>query len=172
MPTLIFLLGALLSAGSSPALAPTPPVTWVSDLSSALEQAQASGTPVLAVFSGSDWGKPCRMRKQQVFDQPDFAQFAQAKIGLVRFDFLRNQRNRLPTAQPKRNEEAVAPENGRQPSLHPARRWHAPVRSHQKYWAFGAASLPAPASALSLGPRPRPVKGLVMTNFTKYLDIK
>lgn len=107
MRTLLFSLGVLLTAGSSSAqTAPTP--AWTSDLSAALAQAKVSQQPVLAVFSGSDWCKPCMMLKQEVFDQPEFAQYAQGKFVLARFDFPRNKKNRLGPAQTKRNEEAAA----------------------------------------------------------------
>ncbi|MFD1468556.1 thioredoxin family protein [Hymenobacter caeli] len=107
MRILLFSLGALLAAGSSSAqTAPAP--AWTSDLSAALAQAQASQEPVLAVFSGSDWCKPCMMLKQEVFDQPEFAQYARGKFVLARFDFPRNKKNRLDPAQTKRNEEAAA----------------------------------------------------------------
>jgi uncharacterized protein YyaL (SSP411 family) len=85
-----------------------PDPTWNSSLAAALQQAQATQRPVLAVFSGSDWCKPCMMLKQEVFDQPEFVQFAKAKFVLARFDFPRNKKNRLPDAQTKLNEEAAA----------------------------------------------------------------
>ena len=107
MRTFLFSFGVLLVAGSSSAqTAPAP--AWTSDLSAALAQAQASQEPVLAVFSGSDWCKPCMMLQQEVFDQPEFAQYAQGKFVLARFDFPRNKKNRLDPAQTKLNEEAAA----------------------------------------------------------------
>ena len=101
----------MLAAGpltAAPALAQTPAPVWYSSLPAALAQAQASQRPVLAVFSGSDWCKPCIMLKQEVFDQPEFAQYAQDKFVLARFDFPRNKKNRLPAAQTQLNEEAAA----------------------------------------------------------------
>ena len=100
------LLGLLLAAG---ARAQTPSATaWNTDLTAALAQAKASQRPVLAVFSGSDWCKPCIMLKQEVFDQPEFAQYAQDKFVLARFDFPRNRKNQLPPAQTKLSEQAAA----------------------------------------------------------------
>ncbi|MBO0360983.1 thioredoxin family protein [Hymenobacter sp. BT186] len=88
--------------------AQAPALTWNTDLSSALQQAKAVNKPVLAVFSGSDWCKPCIMLKQEVFDQPEFAQYAQGKLVLARFDFPRSKKNKLPADQNKRNEQAAA----------------------------------------------------------------
>ncbi|WP_223649453.1 thioredoxin family protein [Hymenobacter psoromatis] len=105
----IFLLSSLAaSLLAAPALAQTTAPTWYSSLPAALAQAKASQRPVLAVFSGSDWCKPCMMLKQEVFDQPEFAGFAQDKFVLARFDFPRTKKNRLPDAQTKLNEEAAA----------------------------------------------------------------
>jgi uncharacterized protein YyaL (SSP411 family) len=81
---------------------------WTTSLPAALQQAQATGRPVLAVFSGSDWCKPCMMLKQEVFDQPEFVQFAQDKLVLARFDFPRNKKNKLPADQARLSEQAAA----------------------------------------------------------------
>ena len=94
---------------ASSALAQTAPTTtWSSSLPAALEQAKASQKPVLAVFSGSDWCKPCMMLKQEVFDQPEFAQYAKDKFVLARFDFPRNKKNALSKDQTQLNEAAAA----------------------------------------------------------------
>lgn len=97
------------TVASPAALAQTAPgPTWATSLPAALAQAQASQRPVLAVFSGSDWCKPCMQLKQEVFDQPEFARFAQDKLVLARFDFPRSKKNRLDPAQTKLSEEAAA----------------------------------------------------------------
>ena len=101
-----FLLVGLMVATTS-ATTQTAPV-WNTSLPTALAQAQATQKPVLAVFSGSDWCKPCMMLKQEVFDQPEFAQFAKDRLVLARFDFPRNKKNRLDPAQTKLSEEAAA----------------------------------------------------------------
>ncbi len=96
-------------AGATPAFAQTAPTdTWNTSLPAALQQAQATQRPVLVVFSGSDWCKPCMMLKQEVFDQPEFVQFAKDRFVLARFDFPRTKKNRLPDSQVKLNEEAAA----------------------------------------------------------------
>jgi len=90
------------------AQAQTPALNWNADLTVALQQAKTSNKPVLAVFSGSDWCKPCIMLKQEVFDKPEFAQYAQDHLVLARFDFPRSKKNKLPAAQLKTNEQAAA----------------------------------------------------------------
>ena len=111
---LLLLAGALTMA--RPTLAQEAPaaatsaaaVTWNSDLTAALQQAKTTNRPVLAVFSGSDWCKPCIMLKQEVLDQPAFEQYAQSNLVLARFDFPRGKKNRLSPAQTKQNEQAAA----------------------------------------------------------------
>jgi uncharacterized protein YyaL (SSP411 family) len=107
LPTFAAALGAALPAFTAAAQT-TPAPTWNSDLTAALQQAKASQKPVLAVFSGSDWCKPCIMLKQEVFDQPEFEQFAKDKFVLARFDFPRSKKNKLPPTQTKTNEQAAA----------------------------------------------------------------
>lgn len=85
-----------------------PADAWATTLDAAMQQAKATNRPVLAVFSGSDWCKPCIMLKQEVFDQPAFAQFARDKFVLARFDFPRSKKNKLPAEQVKQNELAAA----------------------------------------------------------------
>lgn len=106
MRILILCLWALLAGAGARAQAPA--VTWTSDLPAALQQAKTDHKPVLAVFSGSDWCKPCIMLKQEVFDQPEFQQYAQDRFVLARFDFPRSRKNKLPAAQLQLNEQAAA----------------------------------------------------------------
>ncbi len=104
----IFILGLWTLFTALGASAQTPALTWNTDLTAALQRAQASNKPVLAVFSGSDWCKPCIMLKQEVLDQAEFAEYAQDRFVLARFDFPRNKKNKLPADQLKRNEQAAA----------------------------------------------------------------
>ena len=102
---LVFLL--LLAATAATAQTP-PPLAWTSDLTAALQQAKMANKPVLVVFSGSDWCKPCIMLKQEVFDAPAFAPYAADRFVLARFDFPRSKKNKLPATQTLLNEQAAA----------------------------------------------------------------
>ena len=84
------------------------PATWLSDLGAAQAQARATNRPVLAVFSGSDWCKPCIMYEQEVFAKPEFTAFATGRLVLAHFDFPRLKRNQPTAAQLKLNEAAAA----------------------------------------------------------------
>ncbi len=95
-------------AFAAPALAQGAAPVWYTALPAALAQAQATQRPVLAVFSGSDWCKPCMLFEREVFAQPAFSAYAQDKLVLAHFDFPRLKKNQLPAAQLKLNEQAAA----------------------------------------------------------------
>ena len=95
----------VLPAAASPTAGPAG---WLADLGAAQAQAKASNRPILAVFSGSDWCKPCIMYEQEVFAKPEFAAYAQGKLVLAHFDFPRQKRNQPTAAQLKLNEAAAA----------------------------------------------------------------
>ena len=93
------------------AAAPAPtavPAGWLTDLSAAQALAKSSNRPILAVFSGSDWCKPCIMYEQEVFAKPEFATYAKDKLVLAHFDFPRQKRNQPTATQLKLNEAAAA----------------------------------------------------------------
>jgi uncharacterized protein YyaL (SSP411 family) len=48
------------------------------------------------------------MLKQEVFDKPEFEQYANDRLVLARFDFPRSKKNKLPATQTKLNEQAAA----------------------------------------------------------------
>jgi thiol-disulfide isomerase/thioredoxin len=83
------------------------PAGWLSDLGAAQARAQATNRPIVAVFSGSDWCKPCIMYEQEVFAKPEFAEFAKDKLVLAHFDFPRLKKNQPSAAQLKLNEAAA-----------------------------------------------------------------
>ena len=91
---------------------PTPALdaaaSWLLDLGAAQAQAKATNRPVLAVFSGSDWCKPCIMYEQEVFAKPEFAAFAKDRLVLAHFDFPRQKKNQPSATQLKLNEAAAA----------------------------------------------------------------
>ncbi|MFC6224043.1 thioredoxin family protein [Hymenobacter artigasi] len=84
------------------------PAEWISDLGAAQAQAKATNRPILAVFSGSDWCKPCIMYEQEVFAKPEFTAYAKDKLVLAHFDFPRMKKNQPTAAQLKLNEAAAA----------------------------------------------------------------
>jgi len=65
-------------------------VEWFTDAEAAQAKAKVENKLVLLNFTGSDWCIWCQRLKRDVFDKPEFAQFAQSKLVLVEVDFPRN----------------------------------------------------------------------------------
>lgn len=78
---------------------------WYSSWNEAVEQSTLLEKPILMVFSGSDWCKPCMMLDKTVFDSPDFQEYAAKNLILLKVDFPRQKKNRLSETQRMHNEE-------------------------------------------------------------------
>ncbi|AWM33337.1 thioredoxin family protein [Hymenobacter nivis] len=111
------LLAALAAAPFSPAAAQTAPgapsaklvANWgLTDLAAAQAKAKATGRPIVAVFSGSDWCAPCVKYEREVFAQPAFVAYAKDRLVLAHFDFPQKPQNQPAPAQIKRNDAAKA----------------------------------------------------------------
>src|SRR5882762_4370711 len=76
-------------------------VEWFTDAEAAQAKAKVENKLVLLNFTGSDWCIWCQRLKRDVFDKPEFAQFAQSKLVLVEVDFP--QHKTLPEAQKQAN---------------------------------------------------------------------
>jgi thioredoxin-related protein len=63
---------------------------WLTDAPAALRKAREENKVVMLDFTGSDWCGWCMRLKSEVFDQPQFASFAQANLVLVEVDFPRH----------------------------------------------------------------------------------
>lgn len=77
---------------------------WLNNYDKAKEQSKSENKPILLVFSGSDWCKPCIRLEQKVFETTDFKQFADKNLVLLKADFPRKRKNKLSKAQKKHNE--------------------------------------------------------------------
>lgn len=83
---------------------PANPV-WLTDIEEALAKAKTQQRPILMVFSGSDWCRPCIKLRKEVFEQKKFHDFAKASLVLLKVDFPRNGKNKLAKAQLRHNEK-------------------------------------------------------------------
>ena len=102
-------------AFAAPALAQVAAPVWYTALPAALAQAQATQRPVLAVFSGSDWCKPCMLLKQEVFDQPEFSRLCpgQVRAGSLRLSAPEPQKPGVGRRKLKLNEASCGPAQSR-----------------------------------------------------------
>ena len=76
---------------------------WLKSIEEAKVLALDQQKPILLVFSGSDWCRPCIMQHQRVFGSDKFKEYAQENLILVQVDFPKKKDNVLPEAQQAHN---------------------------------------------------------------------
>ena len=60
---------------------------WIEDYPQALELARETGKTILLNFTGSDWCGWCMRLNEEVFSQPEFNEFAEENLILLKLDF-------------------------------------------------------------------------------------
>ena len=98
-----YLVGLLLLLVTA-ASAQTTEKLWLSNYEQAAKKAKAENKPILMVFAGSDWCKPCIMLRKEVWDTDAFMNYAKDNFVLLELDFPRFKKNQLPEEQVKHNE--------------------------------------------------------------------
>lgn len=77
---------------------------WLTNLEEAQAVSQQSSRPILMVFSGSDWCKPCILLRRKVFNSPEFQAYAETNLVLLELDFPAQKKNKLSKEQTTHNE--------------------------------------------------------------------
>lgn len=80
-------------------------VTWLNNFDEAKAIATRDNKFILLNFSGSDWCGPCIMMKKEAFEGEAFLSVAGEKLVLLRADFPRSKKNKLPAELVKHNEK-------------------------------------------------------------------
>lgn len=65
-------------------------LNWEENLETALQKAKTENKAVLVNFTGSDWCQWCIKLSNEVFSQPEFEEYADDNLILVRLDFPRS----------------------------------------------------------------------------------
>jgi protein disulfide-isomerase len=65
-------------------------LNWETNLEAALQKAKTENKAVLVNFTGSDWCIWCQRLSNEVFSKPEFKEYADANLILVRLDFPKN----------------------------------------------------------------------------------
>ncbi len=84
---------------------------FVHNFDAAKEMAAEQEKPILMIFSGSDWCKPCIQLRETVIGTDQFTTFAEEELVLLELDFPYKRQNRLPKAQRKHNDALAAKYN-------------------------------------------------------------
>jgi len=71
---------------------------------SAQADSRSSGKPIVLVFSGSDWCKPCILLKQQILNTPEFSEYSEEHLVTVNLDFPYRKKNLLSKELQEQNE--------------------------------------------------------------------
>lgn len=78
---------------------------WFSDIAQAKEYANENEVPILMVFAGSDWCKPCIQFKKEILTNETFDAFAKENMAILYLDFPLRKKNKLSAQQTRHNEQ-------------------------------------------------------------------
>jgi thioredoxin-related protein len=67
-------------------------LTWYTDVMKANEISTATGKPIFALFTGSDWCIWCKRLQNNVFSKPEFIEWAKKNVVLLELDFPRTKK--------------------------------------------------------------------------------
>lgn len=84
---------------------------YVSSIEEAKQIAKSDKKHILAIFSGSDWCKPCILLKQNILSSDDFKNFAKDDFVILALDFPYKKANRLSKEQQNHNDALAAKYN-------------------------------------------------------------
>lgn len=84
---------------------PATEVTWLTNIEEATQTAADQQKPILMVFSGSDWCKPCILLKKNILESEEFQNYAAEHLILLELDFPASKKNRLSKEQTAHNEQ-------------------------------------------------------------------
>ncbi len=77
---------------------------WFTKSSDAKTYAIEKQVPILLIFAGSDWCKPCIMLKTEILHSDEFQQYLPSHFALLYLDFPMHAKNKLPVDLKKQNE--------------------------------------------------------------------
>lgn len=67
--------------------AKTEPAGWTENYERAKQRARATGQPILALFTGTDWCPPCKQFNAEVANTDQFLEYAANKVVLLKLEF-------------------------------------------------------------------------------------
>lgn len=77
--------------------------TWLTDFKAASDKAKSENKPLLMDFTGSDWCGWCIKLDKEVFNTPEFKEYAEKNLVLLKLDFPKGKSQ--PPHEKKQNEE-------------------------------------------------------------------
>lgn len=105
MKTLFLFFGLLLSGlAYSQQVTNLDTAIWKNNYNKCLIEAKEKNLPVLMVFSGSDWCKPCIKLREKILVSPAFSEWAKTHVVCLSLDFPSQKKNALSPEQQKHND--------------------------------------------------------------------
>lgn len=77
---------------------------WHVDYTKATEEASKSNKKIILVFQGSDWCAPCIKLDRKIWSTEMFKAYAKTHFVLLKADFPRRKKNKLPKNQEEKNQ--------------------------------------------------------------------
>lgn len=77
---------------------------WYKNMEEAKSEASAKHIPLMIVFAGTDWCRPCIQLNNQILKQEEFLKWASENVVLVFFEFPRQKQNALSKEQQAYND--------------------------------------------------------------------
>lgn len=81
---------------------------WQTDLAKAHKLAKEGQKNIVLVFQGSDWCAPCIKLDREIWSTEEFQHLAKDKFVMLKADFPRRQKNKLPSDQEEQNKELAS----------------------------------------------------------------
>lgn len=77
---------------------------WFVDETEAKEYAIENNVPIMVVFAGSDWCRPCMLLKKDILLSEEFIAYFPAHFAILYLDFPLKKKNQLPAELKAQNE--------------------------------------------------------------------
>ena len=76
---------------------------WLTDIKKAKELATTKNCNIILVFQGTDWCAPCIKLEKEIWNSEEFKNYAKENFVLLKAEFPRKKKNKLPEEQQKQN---------------------------------------------------------------------
>lgn len=84
---------------------------WQTNFETAQDLAQKNNKNIVLVFQGSDWCAPCIKLDKEIWSSAEFQNLAKEHFVMLKADFPRKQKNKLPAEQETRNKSLASKYN-------------------------------------------------------------
>ncbi|GLB53957.1 hypothetical protein NBRC110019_29980 [Neptunitalea chrysea] len=78
---------------------------WITDFTTAKEEAVKNNKPIILVFQGSDWCAPCIKLDREIWSTEIFKNYSKEHYIMLQADFPRKKKNKLSDKQTENNKQ-------------------------------------------------------------------